>query len=207
MDILGSINNLLKEWWGKMLPIERQQQILSWLENEGTLRVSEISKRLQVAEMTVYRDLKPLIAQKKVFKTSNGITLSMETHISSNRCSYCYKDTNSRFSVQLIKKNQQIEQACCPHCGLLRYNDIENEVSQIICRDFLKDTTISAKTAAFLLNAELNLNCCEPHVIVFDSTKQAAKFQQGFGGEIYSFNEAIQAIIAEMNSKACCHKE
>ncbi|MEK4029686.1 DeoR family transcriptional regulator [Pseudobacillus sp. FSL P4-0506] len=188
-----------------MLPIERQQQILTWLEKEETLRVSDISKRLEVSEMTVYRDLKPLIDQQKVFKTSNGITLIANSYVSSNTCSYCYKDANTRLSVQLIKKNQHVEKACCPHCGLLRFQDIENDVSQIICHDFLKDTTISAKTASFLLNADINLNCCQPQVIAFESTKQAKQFQLGFGGQIYRFREAIQAITSEMHDKGCCH--
>lgn len=190
-----------------MLPIERQQQILTWLENEGTLRVSEISKRLEVSEMTVYRDIKPLIAQEKVLKTSNGITLVTQTDFSSNRCSYCYKDARSRFSVQLIKKDHRIEQACCPHCALLRYKAIENDVSQMICHDFLKDTTISAKTAIFLLDADLHLNCCKPQVIVFESMKQAKQFQMGFGGRIYHFAEAIQVLMEDMQSETCCHKK
>lgn len=190
-----------------MLPIERQQQILTWLEQEETLRVSDISKRLEVSEMTVYRDLKPLIDQQKVFKTSNGITLIAQNYISSNHCSYCYKDSNTRMSVQLIKKNQHVEQACCPHCGLLRFQDIENDVSQIICHDFLKDTTISAKTATFLLNADINLNCCQPQVIAFESIKQAKQFQMGFGGEIHNFEDAIQAITIEMHGKGCCHSK
>lgn len=190
-----------------MLPIERQQQILSWLEREGTLRVSEISKRLEVSEMTVYRDLKPLIDEQKISKTSNGITLVSTSYETSSRCSYCFKDTNSRFSVQLIKRNQQVEHTCCPHCGLLRFQDIEKDVSQIICHDFLKDTTISAKMATFLMNAEINLNCCQPQVIAFESIKQAKQFQKGFGGEIYNFEEAIEAISVQMHGKSCCHKK
>ncbi|MFC3882403.1 DeoR family transcriptional regulator [Bacillus songklensis] len=188
-----------------MLPVERQQQILTWLEQEGTLRVSDISKRLKVSEMTVYRDLKPLIEEQKVFKTSNGITLTAQNYISSNRCSYCYKDSNTRLSVQLIKKNQQVEHACCSHCGLLRFQSIEDTVSQIICRDFLRDTTISAKTATFLLYADIDLNCCQPQVIAFESLKQAKQFQLGFGGKIHSFKEAIQAIKIEMLNSECCH--
>jgi DeoR family transcriptional regulator, copper-sensing transcriptional repressor len=190
-----------------MLPIERQQQILTWLEQEGTLRVTEISKRLDVSEMTIYRDLKPLIDQQKVLKTSNGISLVTQPIHSTNLCSFCYKDSNTRLSVLLIKKNQQLEQACCPHCGLLRFQDIEKDVSQIICHDFLKDTTISAKTATFLLNPDLNINCCQPQVIAFESMKQAKQFQLGFGGEINNFQEAIQAITVEMHGKGCCQKK
>ena len=192
-----------------MLPIERQQQILTWLDEEGTLKVSDISKRLDVSEMTIYRDLKPLIDQKKVLKTSNGITLVPQTYVTSdtNVCSYCFKNSNTRFSVQLIKLNNQVEHTCCAHCGLLRYQDIEKEISQIICRDFLKDTTISAKMATFLVNADIDLNCCQPQVIAFQSMKHAEQFQKGFGGEIYNFEGAIAVTMEEMKGSPCCQSK
>lgn len=188
-----------------MLPFQRQQQILTWLEQEETLRVSEISKRLGVSEMTIYRDLQPLIEQHKVLKTSNGVALIPPNFVSSNNCVYCNKPSNTRLSVQLIKLDHHIEQTCCPHCGLLRYQDIEKEVSQIICHDFLKDTTISAKMAFFLLDADPNLNCCQPQVFAFESVNQAKQFQVGFGGELYNFEEAIKAIKEKMNGKSCYH--
>jgi DeoR family transcriptional regulator, copper-sensing transcriptional repressor len=189
-----------------MLPIERQQQILTWLQKEGSLKVSEISNRLDVSEMTVYRDLKPLLEKGEVQKTSKGISLGhqMDTSATANACTYCYKTNRSRLSVQLITKQQSVEHTCCPHCGLLRYDDIKDEVSQILCNDFLQDTTISAKMATFLLNPDINLNCCHPQVIAFGSLKQAQRFQKGFGGTIFSFNEAIDAIKNEMNHGCNC---
>ena len=187
-----------------ILPIERQQQILTWLEKEAALRVSEISKRLDVSEMTVYRDIKPLIEQQKVLKTVNGITL-VPQKFDSSHCAYCFKNnSNSRFAVQLIKLNGQIEHTCCSHCGLLRYKEIENEVSQIICRDFLFDTTMSGKTSIFLLNADIHLNCCQPQVIPFGSLQHAKKFQMGFGGELCTFVEAIEAINLKMSGGGSC---
>ncbi|MFB5660359.1 DeoR family transcriptional regulator [Alteribacillus sp. HJP-4] len=187
-----------------MLPIERQQQILTWLEHEETMRVSDISKRLDVSEMTIYRDIKPLIEQEKILKTGNGISLVPQTFVSSNHCSYCHKPSNSRLSVKLLKVNQQVELACCAHCGLLRYQDIKKDISQIICQDFLTDTTISAKMAVYLIHADVNLNCCQPQVISFQSMKQAEQFQLGFGGDIYHFDDAIRTITKEMHGDSCC---
>ena len=187
-----------------MLPIDRQQQILTWLEEEGTLRVADISSRLDVSEMTVYRDLKPLMDANKIRKTSNGIS-TMESHsLPSDSCMYCLKPTTSRRSVQLVKKDHTIEQTCCPHCGLLRYEDTKEDVVQILCRDFLTDMTISGKTATYLIDADLNLNCCQPQVMAFESKKQARQFQTGFGGELYNFQQAISAISREMQGSGCC---
>ena len=190
-----------------MLPIERQKQILSWLKDEGTLKVSDISRNLNVSEMTIYRDIKPLIDEQKIVKTSNGITLTKEIDNSSNHCSYCFKGINTKLSVQLIKINHQIEQTCCIHCGLLRYRDIQQEISQIICRDFLHDTTLSAKTGFFLINPDLHTNCCQPQVLTFNSIDEANKFQMGFGGDIYNFELVIDALNSQMQSSCCSHKK
>ncbi|MFI8684519.1 DeoR family transcriptional regulator [Rossellomorea sp. NPDC077527] len=188
-----------------MLPIDRQEQILTWLKEEGTLRVSDISSRLDVSEMTVYRDLKPLMEANKIRKTSNGIS-TMESHsLPADTCMYCLKPTTSRRSVQLVKKDHTIEQTCCPHCGLLRYEDIKEDVVQILCRDFLTDMTISGKTATYLIGADLNLNCCQPQVIAFESRKQAGQFQTGFGGKLHNLQEAITAISTDMQGSGCCH--
>lgn len=189
-----------------MMPIERQKQILLWLEQESSLKITELSSRLKVSEMTVYRDLQPLIEQQKVQKTSNGISMAAPISIPAGVCSYCLKPANSRMAFQLIKKTQQVEQTCCAHCGLLRYQDIESEVAQIICQDYLKDTTISAKMAVYLFDADLQLNCCEPQAIPFDNAVQAKQFQAGFGGEIVRFEQAIERISNEMNGSICCKK-
>lgn len=187
-----------------MLPIERRQQILTWLNKEVTLSITEISNRLHVSEMTVYRDIKPLIEEKTIIKTSGGICLAQVTKVSSTACTYCLKESNNRHPVQIITHELKVEQLCCPHCGLLRYKDIEKDVSQIICRDFLQDTTISAKMAYFLLDADFNLNCCQPQVLAFDSLKHADQFQKGFGGIVLRFEEAISEIQKRMNGQGGC---
>lgn len=44
--------------------------------------------------------------------------------------------------------------------GLLRFQDIENDVSQVICHDFLKDTTINANTATFFMQIVISIVVC-----------------------------------------------
>lgn len=187
-----------------MLPIERQQQLLEWLNTEVTLSITEISKRLNVSEMTVYRDIKPLVKENKVIKTSGGISLGKLGKVSSTACTYCFKESNNRHPVQIITHDLRVELLCCPHCGLLRYKDIEKDVSQIICRDFLHDTTISAKMAYFLMDADFNLSCCQPQVLSFDLLKHAEQFQQGFGGILLRFDEAIEEIQKRMDGHMGC---
>lgn len=191
-----------------MLPIDRQKQILTWLKKEQTLKVADLSKRLDVSEMTIYRDIKPLIDDQKVQKTSNGITFVQQTNQISNLCVYCYKSSlHTRLSVQLIKTDLQVEETCCIHCGLLRYQNIQSDVSQILCRDFLNDSTISARTATFLIHADINLNCCQPQVIALNSLNDANRLRIGFGGEICDFEEAIVTLIRDMQINNCCQQK
>jgi len=198
------IKSLTKKGGDNLLPIERQSQILVWLNSEETLSISEISKRLNVSEMTVYRDINPLLKERKISKTSGGICLAKPQVVTSSSCSYCFKESLSRHPMQIITYDSRIEQLCCPHCGLLRYKVIKDQVSQIICRDFLHDTTISAKMAYFLLDADFNVNCCQPQVLAFGSPKEAKQFQMGFGGNVLTFEEAIEEIQAKMTGKKGC---
>ncbi|NHM33644.1 DeoR family transcriptional regulator [Neobacillus terrae] len=187
-----------------MLPNERRQQLLKWLKDEGPLSISDISTRLRVSEMTVYRDIKPLLEENKIVKSSGGLSLRNQPQETLKGCSYCLKESFSRNPVQIIAHDSQVEQLCCPHCGLLRFKAIEDEVSQIICRDFLNDMTISAKLAHYLLDTDLNLNCCEPQVLTFSSRKQAEQFKKGFGGTVLGFEEAIEEIELRMAGKRSC---
>jgi hypothetical protein len=159
--------------------------------------------------MTIYRDIKPLVEENKIHKTSRGISLATTEIVPSNTCTYCFKELNNRHPVQIIRHDQKVEQLCCPHCGLLRYRDIEKNVSQIICRSFLQNTTISAKLAYFLMDTDFNLNCCEPQVLAFESLKYAKQFQKGFGGVIFRFDQAVDEIVKRMNGEGqCeCHKK
>jgi len=187
-----------------MLPIERREQIVTWLKQEGALSISEISQRLKVSEMTVYRDIKPLLDDKKISKTSGGISLIPTSNATSNTCTYCLKESNNRHPVQIITNDLRVEQLCCPHCGLLRYKDIEKDVSQIICRDFLLNSTISAKMAYYLLDTDFNLTCCQPQVLTFETLKHAEQFQKGFGGMVLRFEEAVVEIQKRMKGEPGC---
>ncbi|ANU22050.1 DeoR family transcriptional regulator [Planococcus donghaensis] len=187
-----------------MLPIERKKQILTWLQKVDFLRVTEISKRLNVSEMTVYRDVAALVKEGKVLKTSNGIAVAGAT-ADFQGCVYCAKPIHTRLTVQLILTDDQIEQTCCMHCALLRYSKIEFKVAQLICQDFLTDTTINAKKATFLIDSTAQINCCRPEVLPFASQPQAQQFQYGFGGQLMLFDEALIELKQAMTGQACRH--
>ncbi|RDI45802.1 DeoR family transcriptional regulator [Falsibacillus pallidus] len=189
-----------------MLPIERKKQIVDWLTKEGSLKIAEISSRLEVSEMTVYRDLRPLLESGEVVKTSGGIMLAPtpEGQLQHHSCSYCHKISLTKQSIQLFTSGHAVEHTCCAHCALLRYSDRPDSFVQIICKDFLRDTTLNAKSAYYVFNPELDLNCCQPTVLTFGTLRDAQRFLNGFGGEIYSFEEALETIHQSMNSHSSC---
>lgn len=187
-----------------MLPIERQKRIKELIKQKNHMKISELSNVLGVSEMTVHRDLKPLIDEGAVIKTFGGVTAAPKTknnHPNTESCIICSHIINERFSYRLILPNNKTEIACCPHCGLIRHLQLSDEVIQAICYDFLRQTTLSATLAWFVMDTSVHIDCCQPQVLTFEQRDHADKFVKGFGGKVYSFNEAMKSVLAEMNRK------
>jgi DeoR/GlpR family transcriptional regulator of sugar metabolism len=129
-----------------MLPAERRKRIEEWVRNRGHLKIAELSKELGVSEMTVHRDVKPLIDKGLVIKTFGGISLAQTSAVkkNENECVYCNKVVDKRLAYRLILPDGTFEAACCAHCGLLRHLHHGEKQLHAICRDFLRNTTISA---------------------------------------------------------------
>ncbi|QPC45627.1 DeoR family transcriptional regulator [Mangrovibacillus cuniculi] len=188
-----------------MLPAERKEQLIEWLRQEKYLKISEISKRLNVSEMTVYRDVHQLVEEKLVEKTPNGISLKVTSSVSSNDCVVCFKPATSRLSMKFVKKSQEVVSVCCPHCALLHMQHVEEEVLNIIGQDYLMDTTINGRMGYYVLQSSLPLKCCEPQALLFSSESDAIGFTKGFGGEVHTFESARRTIEMQM-TKPCCSK-
>ncbi|MCC3359403.1 DeoR family transcriptional regulator [Bacillus sp. REN16] len=184
-----------------MLPIERQNHIRKLIHSKKTLKISELSEHFNVSEMTIYRDIKPLVEEGLISKTFGGISLvEKDKHVLPNQsqCVYCHKPTRSKMAYRLILANDKIETACCAHCGLLRHRQLGEDVLQAICHDFFMNTTISAPLAWFVMDTSLNVGCCQPQVLTFENKEHAEKFIKGFGGEIYGLRDAIEVIYQKM---------
>lgn len=166
-----------------------------------SMKISELSSKFNVSEMTIHRDLKPLIEEGFVVKTFGGVTLANNVELpKENTCIYCHQNINDRLSFRLILNNDQIESTCCPHCGLLRYEQVQDNVVQVMCQDFLRSTTINARYAYFVMDTSLDLGCCKPQALPFELKEHAKNFTQGFGGKIYSFKEAMKIVYDKMAS-------
>lgn len=185
-----------------MLPVERQNRIKNLIQEQGNIKISELSKKLGVSEMTVHRDIRPLIEEGIIVKTFGGIThVRRQPNEGSTieACVFCSSSINERLAYRLILPNNQIEMACCSHCGLLRHRQLGEEVVQAISHDFLRQTTISAPLAWYVMDTSIHMGCCQPQVLTFEWQEHAEKFVKGFGGKVYTFSGAMEAVFEKMN--------
>lgn len=194
-----------------MLPIERLNRIKELIQVKQNMKISELSRELDVSEMTIHRDLKSLIKERFVVKTFGGISLVYEgsTKESRDTCVICNRSSiDARMSYRLFLPNNKIEVTCCAHCGLLRQQQLGSEVVQAVCHDFFRQTTISAPLAWYILDTTVDIGCCQPQVLTFEWKEHADKFVTGFGGKVYPFDEAVEVVFRKMNSRdRSCHTD
>lgn len=191
-----------------MLPVERLHRIKELIHEKKNLKISELSKELGVSEMTIHRDLKPLVEEGTVIKTFGGVSLAKSVHVDTNEtCVYCSRPIQEKMAYRLILSNNQIELACCAHCGLLRHRQLGDEVVQAICSDFLRQTTISPQSASFVMDTSIDIGCCQPQALVFEWKEHAEKFVKGFGGQVYTLKEAMEVVFQKMQGEPCSHHE
>lgn len=182
-----------------MLPIERRHRIKELIQSNKTMKISELSRHFSVSEMTIHRDIKPLIEEGFAFKTFGGVSLAKSKPITSSsendQCIYCKSKIKDRTAYLLILQNNQIERTCCPHCGIIRQLQLDHQVVQALCQDFLTETTISAHLSYYVLESSLHTGCCHPHILTFQLKDYAEKFTIGFGGSVYTFEEIKKKIL------------
>ncbi|MFD1426843.1 DeoR family transcriptional regulator [Kroppenstedtia sanguinis] len=189
-----------------MLKSERQEQIYQMVQEEGHVKIRDLSNKFAVSEMTIHRDLKLLTEQGLVKKIFGGVQiLEQPKEAQQNQCVYCHKPVSNggKLTYQLILPNNQIEVACCAHCGLLRHEQLGGDVLQALCHDFMTNTTISATAAWFVMDTSLQMGCCEPQVLTFGNQNYAENFVKGFGGVLFNFEEATKRVVQVMHADCC----
>jgi nitrous oxide reductase accessory protein NosL len=96
---------------------------------------------------------------------------------------------NTAFVVE--KATGETVTYCCPHCGLWVVAKEADTVKSAKARDFIGGEWVNAKDAVYLFNSKA-VPACSPSWIAFAKKKEAEMFRKGFGGTIYSYEEAIK---------------
>jgi DeoR/GlpR family transcriptional regulator of sugar metabolism len=180
------------------LPTARQDQILHWLSESPSLSIDELVNRLGVSTMTVHRDLDQLARAGHVEKVHGGV-IRAEAHPRHTRalqlCHLCDAPIADRTQVVIQPAHGEPIFACCPHCGFLLLAEVEQPIA-ILVKDFIYGRAVNARTASYLVHSDITL-CCEPNYLCFANTEDALKFQNGFGGQLLTFDEARLALTSD----------
>ncbi len=172
-------------------PAVRRQHILTWLQAEGSISISQLAERLDVSIMTVHRDLNVLAEEGGVRKLHGAVILDSELR-TQDTCEMCGMINDGRTSCRLhMEDGSQIE-ACCPHCGLMLIHR-KRGVESAFIRDYLYGYMVNANSALYVMNSGITL-CCRPSLLAFATVEDAERFVTGFGGTVLTYAEAMTHI-------------
>ncbi len=178
-----------------MLPADRRKTILSLLDEQGSVRVDELSQLFDVSEMTVHRDLQQLAAQGSLQKVRGGaVPLASSPDPT---CCVCHRPHYSRTPMVLHMVDSSHRHACCSHCGLLALLTSRPMVASALTTDFLHGRMVNCRSASYLVGPDIRF-CCTPAVLAFERREDALRFQQGFGGQVLDLEDALAALQREM---------
>lgn len=176
----------------------RQQLILEYLQQKGSLTVREVCDHFHIPIATVYRDIHTLVQAGVATKVRGGLQLAQENSLLSaiGRCAHCGGRVSSRLAFTIQLENGERILACCPHCGLILLRQFP-EAASALGADFLYGNMINIRQATFLLESGAQ-PCCAPSVICFANLEDAQRFQKGFGGRLSTFFEARDEVARLM---------
>jgi len=181
--------------------IDREKKILELLQTQGSASIQQLVEVFDVSNMTIHRDLNKLEQSGQIQKKHGGVTLA-EKHSSAAgeyTCVMCNKPASERtvFIVQLESGEQK--RACCAHCGLMIQSQ-SRDAWQSLTVDYLHGHMVSANQAIYVIGSELSI-CCVPSVLSFGAQKEAEKFKKGFGGDLFTMEEAIVHLHGMMHAQ------
>lgn len=200
-----------------MKSTERRKKLLSWLEKDGTLTLGEMVDHFGVSKMTIHRDL-DLLEQNQALKRIHGGAARFEKNqpqqnsdnfdqLKQSQCLICNRPPSQQLLYAITMKNGDQKVACCPHCGISAHLMMGDEVAIALTADFLSGRLHSAQHSFFILGGVV-AHCCKPSILTFDDEDMARRFQQGFGGELGRFNDALAFLKKDMSmheAEGCPH--
>jgi DeoR family transcriptional regulator, copper-sensing transcriptional repressor len=172
----------------------RKGLILDYLRGRGAATVHELQRHLGISSATVYRDIAALVSAGLVHRSHGRLSCQQPDHLVSPRagCVMCGVGVDQRTAVSLRLDDGTQIAACCPHCGLM-YIAHEPKVISALATDYLYGKIHNVRQAVFVLESQVQI-CCAPSLLCFAKQEDASRFQTGFGGQVLTFEQAIQAL-------------
>lgn len=97
---------------------------------------------------------------------------------------------NENTAYEIEKRDGTTKTFCCAHCGLWANAKRKAHIKSAKARDFISGEWDDASNMVYLFKSSA-VPACAPGWIAFSSREEAEKFQKGFGGTIYTFEEAL----------------
>jgi len=117
----------------------------------------------------------------------SGITIAAE------KCPLCGMNLtgNENTAYEITFMDGKKVTYCCAHCGLWVQATETKKVKSATTRDFITGEWMDSAKMVFLFNSSA-VPACSPSWIAFGKEADAKKFQAGFGGQIYTFENAMK---------------
>lgn len=187
---------------------ERRRELLVWLEQRGSVSLTEIVERYGVSKMTAHRDLE-VLEERQALKRIHGGAVAIERHpraaaadtgLSHPRpgaCLICQRPIGQHLLYSLTLVNGEQRQFCCAHCGVSAQLASPEQVAMALATDFLAGRPHPAQKSWFVLGSAVS-PCCQPSLLTFEDETMAQRFVAGFGGQVGRMQDALEYLRTEM---------
>lgn len=98
---------------------------------------------------------------------------------------------NENTAYEITYTDGKVTTYCCAHCGLYEHAKNIDNVKSARAKDFISGEWTNPADMTFIFNSSA-VPACAPSWINFAKKEEAEKFQKGFGGTLYSFDEALK---------------
>lgn len=109
-----------------------------------------------------------------------------------DKCPLCGMNMagNENTAYEITLKDNKTMTYCCPHCGLWEQASAKDRVASARARDFISGEWMDVSKMVFLSDSKA-VPACAPSWIAFGDQGEAKKFKKGFGGKIFSYDQAL----------------
>jgi Fe2+ or Zn2+ uptake regulation protein len=188
---------------------DRRRELLAWLNENGSLSLTEIVSRFAISKMTAHRDL-DILEKRHSLKRIHGGAITVTTNKDSSlgtmppapqkrdACSICHRPVGPHLLYSLTQMGGDQRHFCCPHCGVAAQLATTDQMVMAMATDFLSGQPHPAQQSWFVLGSDV-VPCCRPSMLTFEDQSMAKRFQIGFGGRIGRLNDALDYLREEMS--------
>ena len=112
---------------------------------------------------------------------------------SADQCPLCGMDLMGNENTEFVieKKNGENTSYCCPHCGLWVMSEEGDKVLFAKARDLISGEWIEAQKGFYVFDSKA-IPACSPSWLAFEKKSEAEMFQKGFGGTVYTYEDALK---------------